>query len=164
MFAEYDGKVWESLIVDELLQKAIDRRNKLRIELETLDHFIRNYADIRESQERFARQQELFPLRTRQSYRARRADENAAAMDAAERFIIDEWRPLSRSELLKRLEEAGHRIEGGDKSKVLGTNLWRSKRFYNLKGAGYWPISRPVPDEFKHLQPRESLLLDETKK
>lgn len=67
---------------------------------------------------------------------------------------------MSRTDLLKALTALGHEIEGADKSKVLGTNIWRSKQFYNLKGAGYWPISAPIPDGFRHLQTRESMLLD----
>jgi len=52
---------------------------------------------------------------------------------------------MTRSELLRRLEHAGFVIEGRDKSKVLGTNIWRSKKFDTVEGQGYWPndIARP---------------------
>lgn len=82
-------------------------------------------------------------------------------MDDAEKLILEAGIPLTRSVLLKALEELGHDIEGADKSKVLGTNLWRSKRFHNLKGAGYWPISSPIPHSFEHLAKRESMLLED---
>lgn len=145
--------------MDELLQKALDRRTQLRAELAALDEFIRSYSEVQERRRPVPQQSDLFAPPRKQSFRARRAKENTAAIDAAEKLILEEGRPLSRTELLQRLEKAGHKIEGSDKSKVLGTTLWRAKRFYNLKGAGYWPISVPVPEEYRHLQTRESMLL-----
>lgn len=150
--------------MDELLRQALDRRNQLRAELEALDKFIRSYSEVHERRKPVVEHVDLFTRLPKQSNRVRRADENAAAMDAAEKFILEAGKPLSRTELLERLERTGHKIEGGDKSKVLGTNLWRAKRFYNLKGAGYWPISTPIPENYQHLQPRESQLIDTLRK
>lgn len=144
--------------MDELLQKALERRKQLRAELEALDQFIRSYSEVKEQSAPQPKQADLFTTSKRQTLRGR-AIEIAAAMDDAEKVILDAGHPLSRTALLNALIEMGHVIEGGDKSKVLGTNLWRSKRFYNLKGAGYWPLSTPVPEAFKHLTHRESLLL-----
>lgn len=146
--------------MDELLRKAIERRDQLRRDLEAVDLFIRSYGAEQERDAPRPPQEDLFNARKRQSSRAHRAAQNAAAMADAEKLILEAAHPLSRSALLNALIEMGHEIEGGDKSKVLGTNLWRSKRFYNLKGAGYWPIKTPIPDEFIHLKPRESKLLD----
>lgn len=146
--------------MDELLQKALERREQLRAELEALDSFILSYSDAKERRTPTSAQVDLFNPR-QGSVRLRRAKENAAAMTDAEKIILQAGHPLSRSALLRELEKIGHRVEGSDKSKVLGTNLWRSKRFYNLKGAGYWPISEPVPEAFKQLAPRSSMLLDD---
>lgn len=146
--------------MNELLQQALERREQLRAELEALDQFIRSYSDAKERRAGPPTNADLFDPPKRQSARVRRAAENSASMDDAEKLILEAGKPLSRTALLKGLEKIGHKIEGSDKSKVLGTNLWRSKRFYNLKGAGYWPISAQIPDKFKHLRPRDSMLLD----
>jgi acyl-CoA hydrolase len=147
--------------MDELLQKALARRDELRRELETLEIFIRSYSEVKDRQAPASSSTpDLFRMVPRASMRKQRALANEGSMNAAEQIILAAGRPLSRSELLRELEVQGHEIVGSDKSKVLGTNLWRSKRFYNLKGAGYWPISAPIPEPFKHLQPRESILLD----
>lgn len=151
--------------MDELLQRALLRRDELRQELEALDTFIRTYSEMKERQAPAHTQQaDLFATRTPRGFRQQRVAANELAMEAAEKIILAAGHPLSRSELLRALEREGHVIVGGDKSKVLGTNIWRSKRFYNLKGAGYWPISAPIPEGFKHLRPRESMLLDENRK
>lgn len=142
--------------MDELLQKALDRRLQLRKELEAVERFIQSYTPIKE-QKPDAAQSDLFlrPVARRRG----RAKQIEAAMDAAETAILEAGRPLTRSELLQTLDAAGHKIEGGDRSKVLGTNLWRSKRFHNLKGAGYWPLGHPIPEDYADLAKRQSMLL-----
>lgn len=142
--------------MDELLQKALERRAQLRKELEAVDRLIQTYSAIKDQRPKVGHP-DLFdaPVARRRG----RAKEIEAAMDAAEKMILDAGRPLTRSALLRMLDDAGHRVEGADRSKVLGTNLWRSKRFHNLKGAGYWPISRPIPAEFADLTRRQSMLL-----
>lgn len=144
--------------MDELLQKALERRGALRKELEALEKFIQGYQQVLERRAPSV-SNDLFSFTTTKRRRGRAAA-IAAVMDDAEKLILAARRPLSRSVLLRELERAGHTIEGGDKSKVLGTNLWRSKRFHNLKGAGYWPISEPIPEEYARLAPRPSALLD----
>ena len=48
---------------------------------------------------------------------------------------------MTRSELVRRLEEEGYVIEGRDKAKVLGTNIWRSKKFEAVKGKATGPTT-----------------------
>jgi hypothetical protein len=147
--------------MDELLQRALERREQLRNELAAVERFIQSYAPLKE-RAAVVQHADLFSNLPPKSGRRRgRAKEIASAMDAAEAMILEAGRPLTRSTLLRKLEEAGHEIEGGDKSKVLGTNLWRSKRFYNLAGAGYWPRSVPLPREFHAKERRPSMLLDQ---
>jgi len=149
--------------MDELLQRALERQKTLRAELEILDKFIRSYTETKERPDRRGGTLELFESEnhpSRRASRAKRAALIAAMMDDAERLILEAGRPLSRSVLLKELTALGHEIEGTDKSKVLGTNIWRSKRFHNLKGSGYWPISAPIPAAFSDLPQRPSMLLD----
>lgn len=146
--------------MDELLRKALERQKALREELEILDHFIRSYTQTRERAPDTRAQGDLFTAAPNRQSRALKSAQTAAQMDQAERLILEVGRPLTRSELLRGLEESGHSVEGGDKSKVLGTNLWRSKRFYNIKGVGYWPVSTPIPLKLKQ-QVRPSMLRDE---
>lgn len=150
--------------MDELLQRALERQKTLREELEILDKFIRSYVETREKPDRRGSNADLFdPINppSRRATRAKRAALIAAMMDDAERLILEAGRPLTRSALLKELTALGHEIEGTDKSKVLGTNIWRSKRFHNLKGSGYWPTSAPIPPAFANLPQRPSMLLDD---
>lgn len=60
--------------------------------------------------------------------------------DRAREVILEARRPLVRSELLELLEAKGVLFDGSDKSKNLGTIMWRFQdRFVQLKGHGYWP-------------------------
>jgi hypothetical protein len=145
--------------MDELLQKAIDRRAQLRVELEAIDRFIASYGSIVDRAEASS-SGTLFdevgdaPAKTR----AERAVAVKAMIDQAVKEILGEGRPLTRSELMERLEAAGFELEGSDKSKVLGTTLWRSARFFNVKGHGYWPKGTPIPQRFASLERRKSML------
>ena len=154
---------------DNLYRDAISKRDELRDliakamqTLDVVEKFINAYEQIQAAQEYSSPQvSELNLMRspkTQRESRSARAAKIDAMMKVAEVLILEAGRPLSRSVLLRGLEERGFRIDGTDKSKVLGTNLWRSKRFHNLEGVGYWPLSHPIPDEFKKYQVRSSKL------
>ena len=74
-----------------------------------------------------------------------RSDYVAEMLAEVRRFIIAEGRPLIRSDLVRRLEAEGYVIDGKDKPKVLGTNIWRSKKYDHIEGQGYWPKGVPRP-------------------
>lgn len=63
----------------------------------------------------------------------------AEIIAAAKELMLEKQRPLTRSELVKLLTLRGLRIAGTDKSKNVGTIIWRSKEFENVEGKGYWP-------------------------
>lgn len=130
----------------ELLAKLLKRRDELRMESEALDKLIETYRQLA----LLEKEQELPQLDLWKGNRSRRARSAYVAemMAAARRYIIAEGRPLTRSELLQRLEADGYVIEGGDKSKVLGTNLWRSEQFQHVGKKGYWPRDTPMPRNF----------------
>ena len=69
----------------------------------------------------------------------KRGDKPSEIVEAAIKVIRDSGRPMTRSQLVKALEEEGMTIGGTDKSKNMGTILWRSKKFENVEGEGYWP-------------------------
>ena len=140
--------------MDELLQKAIERRDYLRAELEAVESFIRNYGQVRERQDPTPSKEQFSLFRSEAGKRAKHAAAVRAMIDFAERIILEEGHPLTRGQLVRRIEQAGHRIVGGDKNKVFGTNMWRSGRFWNIKGAGYWPRNVPVPSGYEHLERR----------
>jgi reverse gyrase len=123
--------------VRELLAKAMTRREELRLESEALDSLIQTYSGLMH----LKTEPESPQLNLLEAQRSRRARSVyvAGLMDEIRKMILTEGRPLTRRDLLKRLEAQGYVIEGGDKSKVLGTNIWRSKLFVHIEGKGYWP-------------------------
>lgn len=127
----------------ELLSKLFKRRDELRLESEALDKLIETYRQLA-----LLEREEEVPLldllKGSRSSRARSAYV-AEMMAAARRFILNEGRPMTRTEILNRLENEGYVIDGTDKSKVLGTNLWRSQQFKHVPKKGYWPQEIPVP-------------------
>jgi hypothetical protein len=139
---------WE-VVMDELLQRALDRRRQLREELAAVDKFVESYSAVQERRNAKPETDDLFPdsVAVGPKPRALHSAAVSAAMDAAARLIVEAGRPLTRGELVTKLSSEGHQLDGADKNKVLGTNLWRSGKFVNLKGAGYWPKSEPLPNQ-----------------
>lgn len=127
----------------ELLANLLKRREELRMESEALDKLIETYRQL-EMLDRTPPSDQLSLWRGSSSRRAR-SDYVAEMLTEARRLIIGEGRPLTRSELVRLLQEQGYVIDGGDKAKVLGTNIWRSERFNHVEGKGYWPKDIPLP-------------------
>lgn len=75
-----------------------------------------------------------------ESQRRKRGDKPAAIVAAAKEVIIETERPMNRTELVEALEHRGMTIGGTDKSKNMGTIIWRSDQFENVEGVGYWPL------------------------
>ena len=130
-----------------LLANARKRRDELRREAEALDQFIAAYEQLLSETSTMdvssEVQLDLYRGSTRRAAQAR----VAAMLDAARRIILAEGRPMRRSELVQRLEQQGYEIVGGDKTKVFGTNLWRSRKFRPVEGQGYWPVDAQLPGE-----------------
>lgn len=127
----------------ELLANLLKRRDELRLESEALDRLIETYKQLAMLGEEAPRGQ----LEIWNSGRSRhaRSEYVAKMLNEVRRIIIGEGRPLTRTELVRRLESVGYLIDGRDKPKVLGTNIWRSKKFLHLEGRGYWPKDVPLP-------------------
>ncbi len=149
--------------MDEALRDAIERRDAIRQsivalqrQLEGWEAFIQAYT-AQEAEPRHPRVEQADLFTSRLSKRAERAARVKAMMDEAERAILTAGRPMTRTQLLDHLEANGFRIEGGDKSKVLGTNLWRSGRFVNIEKVGYWPLSAAIPTQFAGLPIRNGV-------
>lgn len=125
----------------ELLVNLLKRREELRLESEALDRLIDTYKAL--AMLKHEPPAEQLALWSGARSRKARSDYVAEMMGEARRIIIGEGRPLSRSELVRHLEAQGFVIDGGDKAKVLGTNIWRSKQFDHFEGKGYWPKDVP---------------------
>jgi hypothetical protein len=130
----------------ELLAKLLKRREELRLESEALEQLIKTYQKLLMlPQDPPENQLDLW--KTQHSKKAKSAYVAEMLADAR-RMIIDAGQPLTRSDLLRRLEGSGYVIDGRDRSKVLGTNIWRSGRFIHVEGVGYWPKDIPLPRSF----------------
>jgi reverse gyrase len=127
----------------DLIANLLKRRDELRLESEALDNLISTYQRLM----MLGKEQDLTQLNLSLGATSRRAKSAYVSEMLAEarRMIISEGRPMTRSELIRRLEAEGYVVEGRDKSKVLGTNIWRSKQFEHIEGRGYWPKDVPLP-------------------
>lgn len=61
-------------------------------------------------------------------------------------LILRKGHPMTRGELLQALENSGLKFVAADRSKSMGTTMWRLRdQFVNLDGLGYWPKDVPYP-------------------
>lgn len=129
--------------VREMLSKAMKRREELRRESEALDNLIEAYRKMAILKSEPDQEQ----LRLWQGPESRKAKSAYVAemMSEIRKAIVGAARPMSRSELLRHLEESGFIVDGTDRTKVLGTNIWRSGQFVHIDGRGYWPKDIPLP-------------------
>lgn len=139
--------------MDVLLQQAYGRRDRLRQELATIEGFIRQYEALKsESRQSTNLELPLEAAEISESGPKRQRTDVSSVMIAAENAILQAGRPLSRSALLRTLEDQGFNLPGGDRAKVFGTNIWRSGKFLSIKGKGYWPKSHSLPSEFQSIK------------
>lgn len=145
--------------IEAELKKAISRRDEVKQELEKLDQLVELLSWWKEAGK--AVPADSLPDDRILSQQGARAGVNANAV--AESFdepfatpaevirevlivLAEHGRPLQRGQLLKELVRNGIRIRGGDKSKVLGTTLWRAKdKIVSIDGWGYWIREQPCP-------------------
>jgi hypothetical protein len=127
----------------QILANALKRKEEIRKESEALDKLISAYREILNAPE--VVEEPTFDLRPRPGSRKAQSDYVARLLRECRRLILDAGRPLRRSELVRLLEQNGYPVDGTDKSKVLGTNIWRSGLFTHIEGTGYWPKDAPIP-------------------
>lgn len=140
--------------MSELLKHALTERKRLQAELDALSQFIRGLEKLVD--ENGPSQLALFSHQ--KSSRAAASAAVTAMLDDAANIIVGSGRPMTRSDLVERLMKVGHRVHGADKNKVFGTNVWRSGRFLNLKGLGYWPKSTPLPLHLDTIEIRSTIV------
>lgn len=145
--------------MDDLYKQALERRERLLTELRAVEKLILTYEELqglRKSPSESTPQLGLFS--EAKPARVQRSANVSVLLDRAKEIILAEKRPMTRSQLVSRLETEGYYLEGTDKHKVFGTNVWRSGRFLNLKGKGYWPKDIPLPSELAHAEQRPSIV------
>jgi hypothetical protein len=135
----------------ELLANSLKRKEELQKESKTLDRLIELCRRMIADEETVNEPAQLGLWETRHQRQRLKATQIQEMLAEVRRLILAERRPLKRGELVKRLEDRGFEIVGTDKSKVLGTNVWRSKQFVHIDGEGYWPSDIELPSEFDRL-------------
>lgn len=129
--------------VREMLANAMKRREELRRESEALDNLIEAYRKLSVLQAEPDLEQ--LNLWNRAGSKKAKSAYVSEMMSEIRKMLVSEGRPMTRSDLLRQLESNGYVVDGGDRSKVLGTNIWRSRQFMHIDGRGYWPKDIPVP-------------------
>lgn len=140
------------------LDKAIARRARLAEEIEKLDNLIELWtwwaaenapAGARSHTAESLSDDGQAPAAVKPSDRLPHPESFASPAEVIREALIllsEHGRPLKRGQLLKELSAHGVNIKGLDKSKVLGTTLWRAKeKIVSIDGWGYWIKDRPCP-------------------
>lgn len=85
---------------------------------------------------------------------ARRGNDPKLIVEKAIEILSEATRPMSRGKILTALAQRGFVIQSKDRSKYLGTVLWRNQQhFINVEGHGYWLKNRPLPDDLQDSDP-----------
>lgn len=122
----------------QVIEKATERLRELEEETERLRQFIRTYEEL--SGEKVVDKSGSVSTSAEDGDHASPAEIVESALAA----IREHNRPLSRSRLVKILTAKGLKLPGTDKAKNVGTVIWRSKKFDNIAGWGYWPKGAPT--------------------
>lgn len=128
--------------MDRAYSNALKRKRELEEELAKTDAFLdmyRHFSGPEQEQDEPGNEASATPLpkeSERSASRRRLRPHEIAAL--AERVIRGADEPLTRAEIVSRLENAGVELRSDDKPRYVGTILWREKdRFINLTGRGY---------------------------
>jgi hypothetical protein len=141
--------------MDSVYENAQRRREELRRELEEIDLFLRLHQKfsggtktepVATSDDTRAASEESHPVLSRPE-RKRNLPKHMMAKEVR-KMILERRVPMTRTDIVEALELKGIPVAGRDKSKAIGTIMWRMRdRFRNIEGLGYWPIDLPYPPE-----------------
>ncbi len=128
--------------MDRAYSNALKIKEKLETELARVNSFLKMYRDFSAS--------EVEKNEPRTSDSLLGSDKESVnhlhnsrlrppeIADLAEEVIRKAGRPLTRAEIVGRIESAGYELHSEDKPRYVGTILWRQKeRFTNIAGQGY---------------------------
>lgn len=133
--------------MDEILAKALKEREHLRERLAELEAFLAVYQRLSGSNVEQSTSKEIGDKSQTISDAVRKNTGGPGRLaDAAEEVIRAAGRPMTRGQIVERIEATGIGIPSEDKARYLGTILWRQKnRFINVEGEGYWLKGEPIP-------------------
>ncbi len=131
------------VIDDKSFREALAHREKLLEELRKVEDFLRLYEHLFGAKAtKPSATKGSSEVATRR--RARNVLPPARLAEIAREIILESGHPMTRGQLVEAMEARGIPLAGTDKSKNLGTILWRfSDRFQNIPGEGYWPSDAP---------------------
>lgn len=138
------------MTADEI-KKIMEKRERLRREIEKIDTFLKLYRDLTgihpehsEPSTGNAVTHDTDELRSRGRKRQPATVSPADIIPMVRRVLLEQERPMTRSELLDELENRDVRLAGKDKARYLGTILRRAREeFVNIDNVGYWPKDVP---------------------
>lgn len=130
---------------------ALKRKQKLEIELKEIEDFLRLYDRFAGTKEEQGGTKET-PEQASESVtepatreKIRSAPRSVIKRNAR-KILIENQVPMTRGALLEALTQRGIAIGGADRSKLLGTVMWRMRdEFINIPGYGYWPKNMTCP-------------------
>jgi len=133
----------------DVIEKARKKIAELEAEIAKLRDFVSLYVTLADdsSTEFSVERQEIsgaahgVPSPRR---RVRGGSSPEMIVKVAKEAIRELGRPLTRTQLVEELEKRGLSIGGTDKSKNMGTIIWRSDEFMSVEGYGYWPKQDPM--------------------
>lgn len=146
---------------DEIIRRLLKRREAALRELQRVDELIKLYQEVKRGEDDNEHAPTVSNLlfghpvdenvRPHQLRRTPRFSPGQKVRPRevgpiARRLMLDNGRPMTRTELLEALKESGVQLAGSDEARYLGTIMWRLRdEFINIEGHGYWP--RDIPCE-----------------
>lgn len=127
--------------MSKVIERAREKISILEAEISRLREFIAVYQSLSvDDSAKFGDSVTSMVTNRSESLAKKTSDRPKRIIEFAKAAIRQRQHPMTRSELVKDLEKQGLVIGGTDKSKNMGTILWRSKQFENVEGQGYWPL------------------------
>ncbi|RVD17339.1 MAG: hypothetical protein EOS73_22465 [Mesorhizobium sp.] len=136
--------------MDHAYANALKRKEEIERELAMVNSFLDLYRHFNgpEGEQTEPRVQESLDAANNEggTNQAARSPKPSQIADIVERVIRGAGHPLTRSEIVSRLESAGIHLNSEDKPRYVGTILWREKsRFTNIPGKGYIMADMATP-------------------
>lgn len=154
--------------MDSAVENALKRREEIRAELNDIERFLRLYERFKPKSSFQQQALELHGTIVQQKPEKAEQTESVAAgemlYDQPEsasvapkrgwtremlkphlrKAILEAGRPLTRTELVRAMDERRIPVGGTDRAKNMGTMMWRlNDDFVSLEGLGYWPRNEP---------------------
>jgi hypothetical protein len=140
--------------MDQALANALKRQRDLKLELAKVEQFISMYEEL--SGTKVQRDEmlstssvEVVPSpEPQRSFMPKQRNVPRRIVRAAKKALETAGHPLTRGELVERVEEMGYEIHSEDKPRYIGTLMWRNEEmFENIEGRGYWLKGVPLPQD-----------------